>query len=191
MMNSLKKRLGRMAPGPIPVIGELDRHLANCWDSFDGANEGGMAGDKLLGRMESVQWNPPVLCFIIERHGGTVCGSTRADLQHWSVNLDELTAEITDTTHRQLEPMAPRRSVTPLAEEIAGKIIRGEEDWRLRWVDDSTVHVVASRIFPSGDGFKRTIEGRRRRLRDALSKILGEHGWVHQGSNVFSKGKVG
>jgi hypothetical protein len=29
-----------------------------------------MTGDKLLDRMEKVVWEPPVLTFTIERHGG-------------------------------------------------------------------------------------------------------------------------
>ena len=189
-MNELHEFLKTITPGPVQETEKLEQLLAVQWQALTGADEGGMDPDKLLGRMENVIWEPPVLKFFIERPGGTVCGSTRAEVQHWLVDLNDLTAQITETTHRQLEPMAPRLSVTPLAGEIAGQILRGEEDWRLSWVDNNTVHVVVSRIFPSGDGFKRTIEGRRRRLRDALSKILEQHGWTHQGSNVFSRGKV-
>jgi hypothetical protein len=37
-----------------------------------------MTGQKLLGRMEEVVWEPPILSFTVERHGGTVQGSSRA-----------------------------------------------------------------------------------------------------------------
>ena len=50
-----------------------------------------------LGRMEKVEWQPPYLTFSIERHGATVKGSTRAELQNWQV----------DTSHRSLNPNEP------------------------------------------------------------------------------------
>jgi len=140
----------------------LNRLLADCWGDLEGAQEGGMEGRKLLGRMESVCWEPPILTFIIERHGGTVCGSTRAELQHWEVDLDRMTATIVKTGQRQIAPMARPVSVTPLAQEVAEAIIQGQSDQRLRWLGGDCVHVVTSRLFPATSGCKRTIEGRRK-----------------------------
>lgn len=70
-----------------------------------------MEAYKLLGRMEQVRWEPPVLSFIVERHGETVNGSTRAELQHWEVAVENRTARIVKTGQRQLKPMAPDRQV--------------------------------------------------------------------------------
>jgi hypothetical protein len=44
------------------------------------------------------------------------------------------------------------------------------------------------RIFPHGSGFKQTVQGRRRRLRESLIESLGPQGWQHLGRNVFAKG---
>jgi hypothetical protein len=60
-------------PGPISNTGELERLLAACWDELTG-DDGGMEAYKLLNRMEDVAWNPPLLTFVIERHGGTARG---------------------------------------------------------------------------------------------------------------------
>ena len=60
-----------------------------------------MAGHKLIGRMENVEWHPPILTFLIERHGGTVLGSARAELQRWTVDLDRRTATCERVGHRQ------------------------------------------------------------------------------------------
>ncbi len=67
-------------PGRLQDTSELERHLAGSWAAFEGNDAEGMAHWKLLGRMEGVEWSPPVLSFVIERHGRTCAGSTRADL---------------------------------------------------------------------------------------------------------------
>lgn len=119
-MQQLLEYLSTMSPGEIADVGQLDSLLAACWDQFDGGNAEGMEAYKLLGRMESISWNPPVLSFTIERHGGTVLGSTRADLQSWEVNVQNHSAICGAGGHRQLEPMQPKLNVKPIAEEIVG-----------------------------------------------------------------------
>src|SRR4051794_23218609 len=134
-MVRLRELLAPLGPGSMSETTELERSLACCWDEFDGSAEGGMEGDKLLGRMESVGWQPPVLTFVIERHGGIVRGSTRAELQHWSVNLDDATATLSRTGHRQLEPMSPRITTSEMRERagrLAELIVNGRDDERLR-----------------------------------------------------------
>ena len=66
-----------------------------------------MRPDKLW-RMETPEWKPPLLEFWIERHGSCVMGSTRAELQKWSKDLDQLTASITGSRRRQLKSAARR-----------------------------------------------------------------------------------
>jgi hypothetical protein len=82
-VDRLRIYLATLPPGPISDPAALERLLAACWDEFTG-DYGGMEGYKLLGRMEDVTWGPPVLSFSVERHGGTVMGSSRAELQGWS-----------------------------------------------------------------------------------------------------------
>lgn len=184
-MKALQELLGAVPSGPIPENIKLDKALAGCWDRFTGNGEGGMEGYKLLGRMESVHWQSPILRFKIERHGGTVNGSTRAELQHWEVNLDDQTAYIVKEGHRQLKTMAPRVSVKVIAEEIADLIISGKNDERIRRQDDGSVKVRASRVFTGRSGYKRTVEGRRKRLVECVRDQLFERGWTAIAGNAF------
>jgi hypothetical protein len=183
-MNELKTLLNRLPLGNITDAADLERLLVASLEGFTGS-DGGMEGYKLLGRMEQVHWQPPILSFVIERYGGTVCGSTRAELQHWEVDIDATTAEITETSRRQLETMAMKVDVEPIKAEIVQKILSGDEDPRLRWIEPGVVQAVLSRVFPNGSGYKQTVEGRRRRLRDALAANLECQGWAYQGRNVF------
>lgn len=144
-----------------------------------------MEGYKLIDRVEKVIWEPPFLVFVIERHGGTVCGSTRAELQHWSVDLDEMTAEITKVGYRQLYPLVPRISIKPMAAEGVERIVNGDEDNRLQWLDDGSVKVRTCRIFPTNSGYKRTVEGRRQRLCGYIWETLAQHDWQKLGWNRF------
>lgn len=184
-MEALEELLAATPPGPIPDDTKLDKALAACWDGFRGSGEGGMKDDKLVGRMESVHWHSPILSFVIERHGGTVNGSTRAELQHWEVNLDDQTACIVKEGHRQLQTMAPRVSVKAVAEEIATLIVSGRDDERILRLDDGSVKVRASRVFPDGSGYKRTVEGRRKRLLECVRDRLVERGWIAVAGNAF------
>jgi len=181
---TLAESLSMIPPGIIPDPSVVAGQLAGQWHRLDGSREGGMQPHKLLGRMEQVTWNPPILRFVIERHGGTMCGSTRAELQHWEVNVHAETAEIVKTGHRQLHSMAPRISIKGLAEEIAQAILSGVKH-RGYSSDKSGGNIVvdASLLFPTGSGFKRTVEGRRMRLCDYIAAILAEHGWRKVGWN--------
>ena len=168
-MDELRNYLNRLEPGPVEEHSHLERLLAEVWNDLR-CDYGGMAGDKLVGRMEDLQWNPPLLTFRIERHGGTILGSTRAEVQRWAVDLNRQTATCEHAGHRQLSPMAQRVDCGSLAGEIAGKIGSGEADDRLRWLGDGRVRVEVGRIFPAHTGYKQTVQGRRRRLREALDR---------------------
>ena len=117
------------------------------WDDLGGDN-GGMAGIKLIRRMEQVEWHRPILIFLIERHGGTVLGSTRAELQRWSVDLDQGTATCERMGHRQLSPMERRVDVGSIADDVARKITNGEADDRLTRLGDGRAGVEMGMIFP-------------------------------------------
>jgi hypothetical protein len=59
-----------------------------------------------------------LLRFELERHGGTVNGSTRAEVHHWVVNLAEMSAHVEKSGHRQLRPTQTRLNVKPLVAEL-------------------------------------------------------------------------
>jgi hypothetical protein len=165
----LRAHLGTVPPGPIPDPGDLERHLAACWQEFRGDN-GGMTGQKLLGRMEEVVWEPPVLSFTVERHGGTVQGSSRATLQEWRLDLDTKTAWCEERRFRQVRGRQPRLDVRALAEEVTSLIVRHQEDGRLRWYEDGRVRVLVGKVFPDASAVARTLAGRRKRFREALGQ---------------------
>lgn len=185
--------LNCLPSGPIPDTSEIEGVLADCWTAFVGNNENGMEASKLYSRMESVNWQPPILLFNLERHGGTVRGSTRAEMQHWQIDLDRMTAKCPTVGHRQVRPMAKavrQKELEKRAEEIAVLIQNGAIDSQLRWKDAKTVNVVIEQIIPTNSGFKQTVQGRRKRFRQALEKVLAKSGWEHIGINAFRRSEV-
>ncbi len=163
---------------------ELVPLLCGAWGGLDGGREEGMGAPKLA-RIERVGWNPPRLSFVIERHGGTVMGSTRAELQRWTVDLSRRTATPERAGHRQLEPTGARVNVKPIAEEIARLVLGAGDDPRLAWknAERTRMSIRIGRVIPS-DGFARTISGRRKRFRAALMALIGPSGWAE----VFGSG---
>ena len=185
-MDELRNYLNTLEPGPVEETTHVERLLAEVWDDLGGDN-GGMAGHKLIRRMARVEWHRPFLTFLIERHGGTVLGSTGAELQRWSVDLERGTATCERIGHRQLSPMERRVDVRSIADDVARKITNGEADDRLRWLGDGRVRVELGRIFPERSGYKQTVQGRRQRLREALIERLTTKGWAHLGRNTFGQ----
>ena len=78
--------------------------------------------------MEYVEWNPPKLGFIIEKHGGTVMGSSRAELQDWSIDVEGKIAYCSVSGYRQIYPRNPPFNVNPIADEIRDLILNREQD---------------------------------------------------------------
>ncbi|HVX13053.1 MAG TPA: hypothetical protein VHC22_17855 [Pirellulales bacterium] len=151
---------------------QIDNMLSACWDKLDGANEGGMQGHKLIGRMENVEWQPPFLSFTIERHGGTVLGSTRADLQHWQIDIERKTASLVRSGRRQLRPMAARTDIKAVATEIVRNVLAKIDDERVKVLPDGNVKVMGAVVFPAGSGYKQTIQGRRKKLAEYVKRGL-------------------
>lgn len=176
-MIRLLEYLSSLPEGPILDTGELAELLADCWGEFDGGGAEGMAGYKLPRRMERVDWHPPFLTFRIERHGGTILGSTRAEVHEWALDTDKKTACCSKVSRRQIKPAHPRLDVGPLAEEIFQLIARREGDGRLKWGGDGRVRVLVGKILPEGSVPKQTLEGHRKRFREALSVLLVNAGW--------------
>jgi hypothetical protein len=86
--------LDGLAPGQVRDTGRLETLLALCWEDLTGSSDGGMEGNKLFGRMESVEWWPPLLTLKIERHGGVFLGSSRTELQHWAIDISKKIASL-------------------------------------------------------------------------------------------------
>jgi hypothetical protein len=183
-MKELLDYLKSIQPGSLTNTAHLERLVAASWHEFHGSAAEGMAAYKLHGRMEDVRWDPPDLSFVIERHGATVLGSSRADRHQWTLNVKDKTAACWKIGYRQIRPMAPRLYVRPLAEEIVRMILEHKVDDRLKWNDDGTVRVKIGKIIPD-NAATQTVEGRRRRFREAVEDLLGSAGWQRVTWNVY------
>ncbi len=167
--------------------------LQKSWWYLSGAGEGKMGKGKLE-RIEKVSWAPPNLRFIIERHGSTVMGSSRAELIRWTVDVDEGVASSEPAGHRQLYKMAGRLNLRPVAEKIVDIIAQGKDDERLRWSPDrKRVTILLRRTLEQAaaeqgvsSGYARTIEGRTKRLKNELAPMLEAAGWAPVGANMFA-----
>ena len=182
---ALRKYLFKVGPGSISDTIQLESLLVECWDELDGSNAEGMEGYKLNGRIEDAKWTPPVLSFTIERHGGTVLGSSRAELQEWNIDINERTATCSKVGHQQIHPMASRLDVRPLAQEVVQLILEDKSDERLKWNDNGSVRVHIGKILPEDSALPQTLAGRRKRFRNAVESLLSEKCWTCINSNVY------
>lgn len=184
-MEHLIDYLGRLPEGPVADTCELERLLAECWHEFAG-DYGGMKPQKLFGRMENVRWRPPILRFVIERHGGTALGSTRAEMQYWDLDVEHRTLTMDVSGYRQVIPRAVPLDVRPIAEEIADLVLNRARDNRLKWSKKGHVQVLIGRILPEGSAFKQTLLRRRSRLSNAICRQLTARGWQLRANAWFA-----
>ena len=172
-VEALRVFLRALPVGPVEDAGLVDV-LAAAWDWLD-RDDRSMEAFK-LDRLEAPRWDGSVLTFSVERHGGTVLGSTRAEVQHWEIDPGAASARLTGRTHRQLYAMAPRLDVRPLATEVAALILAGAEDDRLKWSADRSVATVRiGKVIPAESAARQTVTGRHRRFRAALDHELADH----------------
>ena len=156
----------------------VEGFLAEHWDQLVEVVDGGMQGFKVRDRTEKMQWQPPVLRFTIERHGGFVLGSSRATLQPWVFDTALHVARFGEAGYRQRHPRSPRLDVEGIAVELAPLILGHREDPRLQWTRNGKVSVKTGEILGE---VKRTYEGRQKRFRKAILKLIEPHGWVANG----------
>ena len=180
-LEQLQDFLEAIAPGSVTdrsVVGTLEQMLGDCWHLLTG-DEGGMTGRKLLYRTEDMCWNSPLLTFKIERHGGASLGSTRAEMQSWTVDINGATATYDRrSSYRQLVPNSPRLNVVPLAERAVSMILANQDDDCLKWSKDrGRVTIRTGKIIPAEDTVKQTLADRRKRLAKQLRERLEGEGW--------------
>lgn len=166
---------GHMSDGDcLQVLAELSQ----CWESIPGSDIKSTTADKLR-RAEEVCWTPPILSFTLERHGGTVLGSSRASLHRWEVNTEQPEARIVNTSVRQLSPKSRVMDIKKVANETATLIFNGLDDPRLTWLEDrQRVLVNIAEVIP--DINKQTTQGRRKRFREMLASLMSEANWTRQ-----------
>jgi hypothetical protein len=175
-MEKLRALMNQQPQGSIDFTTEVEHVLASCWAKLDGGADGGMEGYKLKNRMESVEWNPPVLEFNLERHGATVNGSVFAGVQHWSVNVTTGEASLIGEKRRQVGTQDSPLKVGPLVDEIISAIDARANDARLKWAGDQKVRILIDSVIPAT--VAQTTSGRRKRFWNALEEKLKPHGWT-------------
>lgn len=180
MMKPLRDLLSTMPPGHLSDDDCLRTltELSQCWESIPGSDVKSTTADKLR-RAEEVCWTPPILSFTLERHGGTVRGSSRASLHRWEVNTEQPEARIVKTSVRQLSPKAQVMDIEKKANEIATLILNGVDDRRVTWLEDrQRVQVNIGEVIPETN--PQTTQGRRKRFRVALASLMSEANWTRK-----------
>lgn len=181
MMKSLRDLLSTIPPGDLSDDDCLRTlaELSECWESIPGSDVKSTTADKLH-RAEEVCWAPPILSFTLERHGGTVLGSSRASLHRWEVDTEEPLARIAKTSVRQLSPKTHVMDIEKIANEIATLILNGTgDDPRVTWLEDrQRVQVNIGEVIPQTN--PQTTQGRRKRFRAILESLMSEANWTRQ-----------
>jgi hypothetical protein len=156
--------------------------LTNCWHEFEGSAASSMQAWK-LDRAEDVRWTPPCLSFLIERHGQTVLGSTRATLQRWSLDLQTRKASCSDERRRQLYRPSKKLDVKAIASRVREAVQQGHlsnselaRNGVIAWASANEIQIYHGKLIP-GDGFQQTVANRRRRFRNELTRMLAPLGW--------------
>lgn len=185
-VHDLRAFLNTNGPGRVQDKTSLIDLLGAAWPTLSGCDQGSMHARKLA-RLESPVWDPPRLSFTLERHGGTVLGSTRADPQRWTVDLETRTAESETAGHRQLEPMAERVDLVNMARGIADAADTGKPHSAVEWTDKNHVRVRVGILFPKNGGFRMTQDSRRRTLRRYLAEEFGGRGWIQDGRDTYAR----
>lgn len=186
-LEKLAAQLQDLSAGPVSGSAKMDitRLLSDCWNEFGGAADSRMAYWKII-RDEGPQrmmWSPPRLSFTIERHGGIVQGSTRAEKQEWVLDIEKKTARQEIIGFRQVYPRARVLNVNAIADDVCKAVLGGPgvesplaSQGVLFWTADSEIVLKHAKLIPN-DGFQQTIAGRRKRFRTDLESKMDALGW--------------
>jgi len=178
----LQKAFQSIKDGPVGDQ-DIEQLLKQAWDSMDGITETKLLAWK-LNRMESLEKRDGMLYFDIERHGGTVNGSTRGIVYTWEVDVVHGTASIIRERNRQLYNADKRLDVTPIAQELAQRILDKQDHQYLRWnAEKTSCTILVGAAIPMTN--RQTTSGRRERLRAAINGLLRP-----EGMEVSARNKV-
>lgn len=173
-----RSTLADHSPGPITATPDLERLLAEVLGDFAG-DDGGMNDTKLFGRMERVVGQPPKFIFRIERHGATVMGSSRAELQERTIDLEQRTKTVQVVGRRQVRPMQGRLDVQPHRP--------GDRRHHSRRATRRPPEVGRRGSRPVADRRSRRRWPVGKRLRQAVAGLIAPAGWKMAKVNVFMR----
>ena len=172
---ALRALLQALPPGLIQDKRPVEDALEDAWEGLNNlGREGGMKAEKIGGRLEKLEWHPPMLSFQIERHAGTINWSSRAEMQRWQVDVEKGSREFVSSGHRQLQSMATRWDHKGPAKMLTAAIRSGQDHEGLRWQKNGQV-TINRKIMPTA--VAQTTEGRVKRLAKAIGEELGDPSW--------------
>jgi hypothetical protein len=185
-IQKLNSLLSGVPAGEIPasIKDELLKLVGAGWQELSGSDDTSMDAWKILRGEgpEKITWNPPCLSFVIDRHGGTALGSTRAERQQWTLNLESLTADPLQIGFRQLRRNAPKLDVKALADDVCKAVQEGPTSTAqlvskaiVVWKNNHELTVFHGKIISGA--YQRTISGRRKRFRAELETQMKLIGW--------------
>jgi len=178
----LQEAFQSIKDGPIDDP-NFERLLIDAWDSIDGSSLTNLTAEK-LGRMEDLEKRDGAIYFKIERHGGTINGSTRAELHTWEVDVMNGKATIVHWGRRQLYETDKRLNTKPIAQELAKSIIEKQDHKWLQWNKDKTsCKILISAVIPATN--IQTTTYRRKKLRENLNKLLEPAGLLVTQMNII------
>ena len=189
-MKELEDFLNSLPQGAIQDqdIEIIEKYLAEFWEQLEDSNVTKMNGFKLKRGIENVEWNSPILSFIIERHGGTVMGSSRAERQRWGIDIIQKKVHWGTVGYRQIYERQSNLNVGLLVKEVFKLIIDGTKDDRLKWNKDGSVRIQIGKIneLSKSSAVKQTLEGRRKRFMTSMDELMNKEGWQKLKSNIYT-----
>ena len=176
-MKQLREFLSALKPGLVEgdVAETVEGLLIKYWREISGSESQATTPGKLSGRIESLCWEPPHLLFKIERHGGTVFGSTLAEIHLWTVDIEKKAATVSGGRFRRVKPLDRPLDTKRLAADIATLIKRQAKNSRLKWLTNREVRLNMSTAIPATS--RQTTQTRRKRFRSDLRNCLKGTGW--------------
>ena len=171
-------------PGPLdkkPVAAVIEP----IWHSLPGSAETRMSAYKLA-RMYDVQWDPPRLYFKMVRHGGMQYGSTRGEVQRWTVNVEAEWVSVEPIGYSQVIERDSPLKTGPIAGEIVAAVLAATPDPGYQWKPDGTLQISVGKSIPKGSP-KRTIETRQKWLSGDVRKRLEAAGYKWLRANQYER----
>jgi hypothetical protein len=185
-LSHLRSLLQNMQGGPIAHRDEerVISALTESWHELTGSTDTKMDAWKITReRPSELRWDPPVLSFVILRHGAMAFGSSAAERQKWEVNLEQQAAHHVRLGLKRLRPRAKTLDIEAIVTKVCEVIRAGSNhdsdlvrNGILVWKSDDECHLKHARLIPA-DGPKQTVTGRRARLRTSLADRMDQYGW--------------
>lgn len=161
--------------------------LVKAWPDLAGSTWESTTANKLH-RWEDPRIEDGLLLFELERHGGTVNGSSQGAVHTWCVDAVAGTAKIVRRTHRQLYGTRPKLDVVALAAGVVDAVQSKTEHPAVA-MRGSVLVIAAGRVpgIQDRSAAMQTLRGRRRRFRAALTEALAANGWREVGQYRFER----